>query len=54
MQNIISNGSFNNILDNIVNRDKDIKINNNETIIQITSTDNKRNNQNHNISTINL
>ena len=46
--------SINNILDNIINQEKYITISNNETIIQITSTDNQRNNKTHNISTIDL
>jgi len=54
IQNIFSDNSFNNILDNIVNEEKDITISNNETIIQITSTVNQRNNKIHNISTIDL
>ena len=54
VENIFSNKSINNILDNIVNGDKDIIISNNKTIIQITSTYNQKNNKNHNISTINL
>ena len=54
IQKIFSDGSINNILDNILDVDKDITISNNETIIQITSTDNQRNSKNHNISTINL
>jgi len=54
IQKLFLNDSINNILDNIVNGDKDIIISNNETIMQITSTDNQRNNKNHNISTINL
>ena len=54
IQNIFSDGSINNILDKIADGDKDITLSNNETIIQITSTNNQRNNKNHNISTINL
>ena len=54
IQNIFSDASFNNILDNIINEDKDITMSNDETIIQITSTDNQKNNKNRNISTINL
>ena len=54
IQNIFSGLSINNILDNILNGDEDIIISNNETIIQITSTDNQKNNKNHNISTINF
>ena len=54
INNIFSDDSFNNILDNIINGDKDITMSNDETIIQITSTDNQKNNKNHNISTINL
>ena len=52
IQNIFSDSSITNILDNIINEDKDITISNNETLIQLTSTDNQRNNKNHNISTI--
>ena len=54
LQNIFSDDSFKNILDSIVNAEKDITIINNETIIQITSTENQKNNKNHNISTIKL
>ena len=54
IENIFSGSSINIILDNIINGDNDIIISNNETIIQITSTDNQRNNKNTNISTINF
>jgi len=54
IENIFSDSSINSILDNIINGDKDITISNNDTLIQITSTDNQRNNKNDNISTINL
>jgi len=54
IQNIFSDNLINNILDNIINEEKDITIRNNDTIIQITSTDNQRNSKNHNISTIDL
>ena len=55
LKNIFSDDSINKKLDNIVNGDKDITlINNDEIIIQITSTDNQRNNKNYNISTIDL
>ena len=54
VENIFSNKSIYNILDNIANGDKDIIISNNKTIMQITSTYNQRNSKNHNISTINL
>ena len=54
IENIFSGSSINSILDNIINGDNDIIISNNETIIQITSTDNQRNNKNTNISTINF
>ena len=54
IENIFSGSSINIILDNIINGDNDIIISNNETIIQITSTDNQRNNKNNNISTINF
>ena len=54
IQNIFSDDSFKNILDSIVSAEKDITISNNETIIQITSTENQKNNKNLNISTINL
>ena len=50
IQNIFSDASFNNILDNIINEGKDITMSNDETIIQITSTDNQKNNKNRNIS----
>jgi hypothetical protein len=54
IEKIFSDTSFNSKLDNIINKEKDIIISNNETIIQITSTENQKNNKNHNISTINL
>ena len=54
IQNIFSDDSIKNILDKIINEEKDITISNNKTIIQLTSTDNQKNNKNHNISTINL
>ena len=54
INNIFSDASVNSILDKIINENKDITISNNEKTVQITSTDNQRNNKNHNISTINL
>ena len=54
IENIFSGISINNILDNIINGDNDIILSNDETIIQITSTDNQRKNKNHNISIINF
>ena len=54
IEDIFSDSSFNIQLDNIIIGEKDILISNNETIIQITSTNNQKNNKNHNISTINL
>ena len=54
IENIFSDSSINIKLDNIIIGEKDILISNNKTIIQITSTENQKNNKNHNISTINL
>jgi len=54
IQQIFSDDSIKKVLDDIINGDDDITISNNETIIQITSTDNQRNNKNPNISTINF
>ena len=54
IKKIFSDPSINSKLDNIINEGTDIIISNNETTIQITSTDNQKNNKNHNISTINL
>ena len=54
IKNIFSDSSNNNILDNIINGDKDITISNDEAKIQITSTNNQKNNKDYNISTINL
>ena len=42
IQNIFSNDSYKNILDNIVNEEKDITVSDNETIIQITFTNNTK------------
>ena len=54
IKKIFSDPSINRKLDNIINEGTDIIISNNETTIQITSTDNQKNNKNHNISIINL
>ena len=60
IKNIFSDSSNYNVFDNIINGDKDIIISNNEAkskdkiIIQITTTDNQRNNKNNNISTVNF
>ena len=54
IKNIFSDFSNNNILDNIINSDKDITISNDKAKIQITSTNNQKNNKDHNISTVNL
>ena len=50
---IFSDGLINSKIENIIlNGDNDLIINNSETIIQITSTDNQRKNKNPNLSTI--
>ena len=54
LKDLISSGQINFQLDNIVNGDKDIIVNNKDTLIQISSTDNQKNNEDYNISSINL
>ena len=54
IENLLSDPSINSTLDSIINGGKDYTLSNNETIIQLTTTENQRNSKNHNISTINL
>ena len=54
IEDFFSDTLFNNKINDVLNGGKDMIIKDNQTIIQITSTDNQKNNKNHNISTINL
>ena len=54
IKDLFSSGEFNDQLDNIVNGEKDIIVNNKDILIQITTTDNQKKNENHNISSIDL
>ena len=54
LKDLFSSGQINEQLDNILNGEKDIVVKNKDILVQITSTDNQKNNKNHNISSINL
>ena len=54
IKNIFSSGIMDEELDNIIKGAEDIIINDTENLIQITSTNNQKNNKNYNISSINI
>ena len=51
LQESITDGSFNNIIENIIKEEKDYTISNEKTLYQITTSDNQKNKSN-NVSTI--
>ena len=54
IKDLFSSGQINDQLDNIINGENEIVVNNKDSIIQITSSDKQKNNENYNISSINL